>query len=1177
VDVQANSGGLHGAPHSIVVPDAHLLFAGDYKRAGLDLVLSKDGHDHVVQDYFKGHVRAALSSPDGARLSGALVDSLTGEVQVAQLSGATAAATVIGRVTKLTGSATAIRNGVSIQLNMGDNVNKGDVVQAGSDSSLGLTFIDGTVFGLSSNARMVLNEMVYDPNGSSNSSLLSLVQGTITFVAGETAKHGDMKVDTPVATMGIRGTAVLVEIDFTVPGTGGAPPVKFQVLVEPGGKTGSYVLYSKSNPNVVIGTVNQAGQVTSVVGDGTSSTAPAPLSPEALALIAPIFQLYFPNYMPNANPQGTNPNNGSAPANPTPGGSNPDPIKFTPPQDLPVGVPTTVPVNLPSDAPGTPPIVVTVTRFNTAPTIVVTPLAVTLQADGTGFKLTDRVTIIDPDIGDGVFNDVAVPYVAGTGRIVSAVGPANLPAGLDLTRLVTVDPLTGAVSYDPAAFRFLGEGQNAVFTISFDSRSGPDTVHETLTFTIEGVNDAPAITHAGLTVAEGGTVLLTAASIGVSDPDSSNFTFKVSGVSHGTFQTSTDGIHWTDATTFTTADLNAGHVRFVHDGGDAAPTFSITADDGAGANHLSNTLVGTVGFTAVNDAPVITRAGLTVAEGGTVLLTAASIGISDPDSSNFTFKVSGVSHGTFQTSTDGIHWTAATTFTTADLNAGHVRFIHDGGEAAPTFSITADDGAVANHLSNTLVGSVDFTNVNDAPVITSATLSVGNGGTVIVQLSDVGIFDPDSSSFTFYATATHGSFEFFTGESWVPITSADSVTSVDITAGHVRFHHDGSGIAPDITVVVGDGSAVSTPFDANVHFTAPTYHLSSSAGASIDVSPYGATSGFTLPGAGNVTTPGTPEDRIVLGYDLGTSHVVLQGAPMMGNTDFTPISSVQTHNADGSDSVATQLSAGNGVTLTQTVTLGADANFFTTTIDIFNNSGATIDNFRFMRNFDPDQDVDTYGTHYTNNDVIHNPAGVDDVAIVSAAGIYSHADVALIGLGGSWRASSYGFTNTDPYTTSAYDSPNDPGGASSDTAISLTNSFGSIANGQHGTVTYVTTNNVATEGSNALYGTEGADAINGQGGNDLLIGLGGADNFVFTASSGHDTIYDFQNSIDHIDLSAVVATNDISAWMAGHVAASPTGTADTLITLDGGDTILLHNVAYTSLHASDFIVQPHVA
>lgn len=82
------------------------------------------------------------------------------------------------------------------------------------------------MFGLASNAKMVLNEMIYDPNGSDNKSLLSLVQGTISFVAGATAKHGDMKVDTPVATMGIRGTAVLVEIDFEVPGQGGAPPAR---------------------------------------------------------------------------------------------------------------------------------------------------------------------------------------------------------------------------------------------------------------------------------------------------------------------------------------------------------------------------------------------------------------------------------------------------------------------------------------------------------------------------------------------------------------------------------------------------------------------------------------------------------------------------------------------------------------------------------------------------------------------------------------------------------------------------------------------------------------------------------------------------------------------------------------------------------------------------------------
>jgi hypothetical protein len=156
------------------------------------------------------------------------------------------------------------------------------------------------VFGLSSNARMVLNEMVYDPNGSNNSSLLSLVAGTISFVAGETAKHGDMKVDTPVATMGIRGTAVLVEIDFTVPGQGGTPDAKFQVLVEPDGTTGSYILFDKTTLTP-LAVVDKAGLQINI-SNGILSQTMNPLSPEIQKLITDVFSLKFSdNSNPNTN------------------------------------------------------------------------------------------------------------------------------------------------------------------------------------------------------------------------------------------------------------------------------------------------------------------------------------------------------------------------------------------------------------------------------------------------------------------------------------------------------------------------------------------------------------------------------------------------------------------------------------------------------------------------------------------------------------------------------------------------------------------------------------------------------------------------------------------------------------------------------------------------------------
>jgi hypothetical protein len=57
--------------------------------------------------------------------------------------------------------------------------------------------------------------------------LFNLSKGTFTFVAGKIAKTGDMKIDTPVATMGIRGTTPHVEISDV--GT-----VKFSTLIEEG-------------------------------------------------------------------------------------------------------------------------------------------------------------------------------------------------------------------------------------------------------------------------------------------------------------------------------------------------------------------------------------------------------------------------------------------------------------------------------------------------------------------------------------------------------------------------------------------------------------------------------------------------------------------------------------------------------------------------------------------------------------------------------------------------------------------------------------------------------------------------------------------------------------------------------------------------------------------------------
>ena len=145
----------------------------------------------------------------------------------------------IGKVANVTGTATIQHSAaVVVQANVsdgpiaakvGDFVYRSDVVQTGADGKISLIFSDGTAFNLSSNARMVLNEFVYDPNSTSNSTLFSLTKGSFTFVAGKVAKTGNMSFDTPVATMGIRGTTPRVEI-------GEDGTVKFSTLVEEDGQ-----------------------------------------------------------------------------------------------------------------------------------------------------------------------------------------------------------------------------------------------------------------------------------------------------------------------------------------------------------------------------------------------------------------------------------------------------------------------------------------------------------------------------------------------------------------------------------------------------------------------------------------------------------------------------------------------------------------------------------------------------------------------------------------------------------------------------------------------------------------------------------------------------------------------------------------------------------------------------
>ena len=112
----------------------------------------------------------------------------------------------------MTRSASVIRNDKTTPLKVKDDIYLNDVVETGKNASLGITFIDATTFNLKASTRITIDNYVYEDGGKSNAAIFDVAKGTAAFVAAAVAKTGDMKITTPTATLGIRGTTGLVEV-----------------------------------------------------------------------------------------------------------------------------------------------------------------------------------------------------------------------------------------------------------------------------------------------------------------------------------------------------------------------------------------------------------------------------------------------------------------------------------------------------------------------------------------------------------------------------------------------------------------------------------------------------------------------------------------------------------------------------------------------------------------------------------------------------------------------------------------------------------------------------------------------------------------------------------------------------------------------------------------------------
>ncbi|MBD2360363.1 DUF4347 domain-containing protein [Anabaena minutissima FACHB-250] len=146
---------------------------------------------------------------------------------------------------------------------------------------------------------------------------------------------------------------------------------------------------------------------------------------------------------------------------------------------------------------------------------------------------------------------------------------------------------------------------------------------------------------------------------------------------------------------------------------------------------------------------------LTIKEGETITLSSSNFNATDVDTNNdpskITYTISNPEKGVFKNKN-----TAATLtqFTQQDINNGIVQFVHDGGEVAPSLSISITDGfnptnPIALNVANQ---AINFTNVNDNPELSNLLSTVTfqenalNTAAAIID-SSITLVDVDSPDF----------------------------------------------------------------------------------------------------------------------------------------------------------------------------------------------------------------------------------------------------------------------------------------------------------------------------------------------------------------------------------------------------------------------------------------------
>lgn len=167
-------------------------------------------------------------------------------------------------------------DGAEIPAQIGDKLQSNALIRTATDSAIEMNFPDGAVLRLEAESELILDSYVYDAGASASTASINLKDGLLRYSTDETAGIDDEGVTfaTPVATVGIRGTDVVISVGAdggtvidVLSGKVVGQPKEHETSVE--AEEGQSILISKVDAPPEIGAI---GDFATAAGPGPTTT-----------------------------------------------------------------------------------------------------------------------------------------------------------------------------------------------------------------------------------------------------------------------------------------------------------------------------------------------------------------------------------------------------------------------------------------------------------------------------------------------------------------------------------------------------------------------------------------------------------------------------------------------------------------------------------------------------------------------------------------------------------------------------------------------------------------------------------------------------------------------------------------------------------------------------------------